>query len=93
MTRCTLTGPYASTEAVYVDLARQLGLPGHFGANLDALWDALTRDVPGPVEIVWPDFPAARRTLGPDADAIRATLEEVAAERRDVAVVIGGLSD
>lgn len=93
MTRCTLAGPYDSVEAVYVDLARQLGLPGHFGANLDALWDALTRDVPGPVEIVWPDFPAARRALGPDADRIRATLEEAAAERRDVAVVIGGRSD
>ena len=93
MTRCILAGPYASTEAFYVDLARQLGLPGHFGANLDALWDALTRDVAGPVEIVWPDFLSARRTLGPDADRIRATLEEVAAERRDVAVVIGGPND
>lgn len=93
MTRCVLAGPYASVEAIYVDLARQLGLPGHFGANLDALWDALIRDVPGPVEILWPDFPAARRALGAGADAIRTTLEEAAAERRDVAVVIGSPND
>lgn len=93
MTRCVLVGPYVSAEAIYVDLARQLGLPGHFGANLDALWDALTRDVAGPVEILWPDFPAAQEALGDAADRIRETLEEVAAERRDVAVVIGGPND
>ena len=80
MRRCVLIGPYASAEAVYADLARQLGLPGHFGGNLDALWDALTRDVAGPVEVVWRDFAEARRTLGMEADRIRATLEEVAAE-------------
>jgi ribonuclease inhibitor len=93
MRRCVLAGPYDTAEALYVDLARQLGLPGHFGANLDALWDALVRDVPGPVEIVWPDFDAARRRLGAEADRIRATLEEAAAERADVAVVIGGSSE
>ena len=93
MKRCVLAGPYAGAEALYVDLARQLGLPGHFGANLDALWDALTKDVPGPVEIAWPDFAGARRTLGIEADRIRRTLEEAAAERPDVRVVIGGSND
>lgn len=93
MRRCDLAGPYADTEALYVDLARQLGLPGHFGANLDALWDALTGDVPGPVEIVWSDFAEARRALGPAADRIRATLEDAAAERKDLRVVIGGSKD
>ena len=93
MKRCVLAGPYVDSEQVYVDLARQLGLAGHFGANLDALWDALTRDVAGPVEIVWPGFADARRTIGAEADRIRAVLEDVAAERRDVAVVIGGPND
>ncbi|MSP49114.1 MAG: barnase inhibitor [Alphaproteobacteria bacterium] len=93
MKRCILAGPYSGAEAVYIDLARQLGLPGHFGANLDALWDTLVKDVPGPIEIVWPDFAGARRTLGAAAEGIRATLEEVAAERPDVAVVIGGAND
>jgi ribonuclease inhibitor len=93
MKRCVLAGPYADAEALYADLARQLGLPGHFGSNLDALWDALTRDLPGPAEIVWKDFAKARKKLGPAADRIRKTLEEVAAERRDVAVVIRGSND
>jgi ribonuclease inhibitor len=88
-----LAGPYADAEALYVDLARQLGLPGHFGANLDALWDALMRDVPGPIEIVWPDFAGTRQALGPAADGVRATIEEVAMERPDVTVVIRGTND
>jgi len=91
--RCVLSGPYADAEALYVDLARQLGLPGHFGANLDALWDSLTRDVEGPVEIVWSDFASARKELGAAANRIRSTLEEAAAEREDLRVVIGGPND
>ena len=93
MKRCILAGPYTRAEAVYVDLARQLVLAGHFGANLDALWDALTRDVAGPIQILWPDFSDARRVLGAEADRIRTTLEEAAAERPDVAVVIGDAND
>ena len=93
MKRCTLAGPYAGVEALYVDLARQLALPGHFGANLDALWDALTRDVEGPIEIVWLDFANARKILGPAVERIRATLEEAASERPDLRVVIGGAND
>jgi ribonuclease inhibitor len=80
-------------EAVHADLARQLGLAEHFGANLDALWDVLVRDVPGPVEIAWPDFAEAQAVLGRGADRLRATLEEAAAERRDVTVAIGPSSD
>ena len=89
MKRCVLKGPYVAVEQVYADLARQLGLPGHFGANLDALWDVLTRDVPGPIEIRWRNFAKARAALGPAADRIRATLEEAGAERDDLTVKIG----
>jgi len=89
MRRCVLKGRYETVEQVYVYLARQLGLPGHFGANLDALWDALLRDVPGPIAIDWRDFDEARKALGAGADRIRATLEEAAAERRDLHVKIG----
>lgn len=37
--------------ALHDAVARGLGLPAHYGRNLDALWDCLTRDVPGPVRI------------------------------------------
>jgi ribonuclease inhibitor len=93
MKRCVLAGPYPDAEALYADLAHQLGFPRHFGSNLDALWDALTKDLPGPAEIIWKDFAKARKALGPVADRIRKTLDEVAAERRDVTVVIRGSND
>ncbi len=93
MKRCVLAGPYAGVESIYMDLARQLDLPDHFGANLDALWDALTRNVPGPVEIVWPEFSRHSRRLGVAADRLLTTLQDVAAERPDVRVVIGRSND
>lgn len=93
MKRCVLAGPYAGVEAIYMDLARQLDLPGHFGANLDALWDALTRNVAGPVEIVWPEFSRQRRRLGISADRLLKTLQDVAAERPDVRVVVDRPND
>jgi len=37
--------------ALHDTLARALKLPAHYGRNLDALWDCLTRDVQGPVTI------------------------------------------
>lgn len=93
MKNCVLAGPYAGVEAIYMDLTRQLDLPSHFGANLDALWDALTRNVEGPIEISWPEFSRHRRRLGIAADRLLTTLQDVAAERSDVRVVIGRPND
>ena len=47
-------------------LQRDLNLPLHFGRNLDALWDALTVDATGPIEIEWHDHAWARAKLGAD---------------------------
>ena len=77
MKSCVLAGPYAGVEAIYMDLARQLDLPDHFGANLDALWDALTRNVEGPVEISWPEFSRHRRRLGIAADRLRSIVDRI----------------
>ncbi|MGE9315180.1 barstar family protein [Niabella sp. CJ426] len=35
----------------YVVAVRELGLPEHFGKNLDALWDSITGDIALPVSI------------------------------------------
>ena len=43
--RCVLTD-VRSMDDVYRQLAEQLPLPAHFGNNLDALWDALSTDLP-----------------------------------------------
>lgn len=77
-----------SRSAVLAKLATELRFPSWFGGNLDALHDLLTGDVPGPVRIVWRTTPAVRAGLGRDHEALRATLEEAAAEREDLELVL-----
>jgi ribonuclease inhibitor len=83
-----LDGSHDTMDAIYSALQRQLDLPPHFGRNLDALWDALTTDVPGPVEIVWRDHARARIALGRDYLRLIATLREVEKEREDFRLVL-----
>jgi RNAse (barnase) inhibitor barstar len=76
---CRIDGRQRTKAAVLRKLARDLG-GGTSIRNLDALYDVLRRDVPGPVEIVWRPSPA----LGAEGPRIAAVLREVAAERADV---------
>ncbi|MBI3451467.1 MAG: cob(I)yrinic acid a,c-diamide adenosyltransferase [Rhodospirillales bacterium] len=66
MSRAVLDAGLASLDAVYARLAAELHFPAHFRPNLDALWDVLTTDIPGPVEIVWRDSAAVQARLGAD---------------------------
>jgi ribonuclease inhibitor len=77
----------ADLPAVYDALERQLGLPSWFGRNLDALHDALTGMVKGPVEIVWRDAERSRRAMGDDFARIVAILRQATSERADIRVV------
>ncbi len=81
--RATLDARHDSRDKVLDALARDLGFPRHWGRNLDALYDALRTDIPGPIEIVWRD-----RTPGAALDAILAVLRDLARERRDVVLRI-----
>ena len=83
MTRVLLDASHDTLDKVYDALQAQLPLPRHFGRNLDALWDALTADVRGPVTIRWRDHAWARAALGPDYDRLIATLHDVEAARED----------
>lgn len=78
----------ASLADLYAALQRELDLPGHFGSNLDALWDALTTDLPGPIRIELVGTSDLRRRLGPDADRLLDLFIEAAAERDDFAVTL-----
>jgi ribonuclease inhibitor len=69
-----------TVEQVHDALARDLSLPAHYGRNLDALWDCLTTDVKGPVEIVLCNGSQARPALR----AYIALLRQAAAKRRDL---------
>lgn len=81
--RCLLDGRQRSKRAILAKLARDLGWDRPL-TNLDALYDVLRREIPGPIEIVWRPTAAAQVALGTDMATIAATLREVAAERSDV---------
>jgi ribonuclease inhibitor len=87
--RCVLEGrAIRSLADVYATMARALGLPAHFGRNLDALHDALTGDVPGPVEIVWRDHRLSEAALGADYARLLAVLTDAGAARDDLSLIL-----
>ena len=77
-----------SLDEAYSALAAALALPAHFGRNLDALWDALTGDMAGPLELVWDDAAATRAALGADFERLVALLREAEAARKDFRLVL-----
>jgi ribonuclease inhibitor len=80
----------ASMDAVYDALAGQLQLGPEFGRNLDAVWDVLTTDVGGPIDIVWRDGQLSRARLGVEFDRMVRLLRAVAEQRDDVTVTVEG---
>ncbi|HNW60358.1 MAG TPA: barstar family protein [bacterium] len=87
--RCVLQGrELASMERLYDELARQLEFPAWFGRNLDALWDLLTTDIPGPIRIRIRQPQSAKRLLGADYDRVLDLFKEVEEERDDFKVVV-----
>jgi ribonuclease inhibitor len=89
MIRCQIDcAKLASVETMYAELATQLRLPAHFGRNFDALFDSLTRDVVGPVEIVLTNAAATPAAMRPSLAKLVATLGEAARERTDLKLKI-----
>jgi len=72
-----------SLEDLYDRLSSQLGLPEHFGRNLDALWDVLSADVEGPFEIEWSRADDSRKSMGKDFDRALKVFQDVEKERND----------
>ena len=85
--RAVIPAGCASMDAVYDILSLSLGLPAHFGRNLDALYDALTGDVEGPFEIVIEDAKALERKLGAKGEALFEAIEAAVAARKDARFV------
>lgn len=77
-----------SIDDVYDVLAAALPLPDWFGRNLDALWDTLSTDVPGPYEIVLQESDALIAALGPHYLPLLTVLRDLAGERDDAHVHI-----
>jgi ribonuclease inhibitor len=72
-----------SLDEFYNEISRKLLFPGHFGRNLDALWDVLRTDIEGPVFLVWEDSAISKVSMGKDFEKITALLKEVEKERDD----------
>lgn len=83
---CRLDRRTRTRRAALARLARELGLPAHFGHNLDALYDCLTTDLPGPVEIVWSGRARAELLADPELGPLLETLEAAARDRADLAL-------
>ena len=87
--QCIIAGQNVhSLEELYGELTRQLPFPRHFGNNLDALWDVLTTDIEGPVQIIWQGAELSRHAMGKDFDRAVALLLRVSKERKDFKVTI-----
>ena len=85
--RCLLHGQTIhSLDTFYDEVTRQLDLPAYFGRNLDALWDVLTTDIAGPVDLVWEHAEASRQAMGEAFDRVAEVLQAVAEERDDFQV-------
>ncbi len=76
----------SSLDEFYSELAKKLRFPEHFGRNLDALWDVLTTDVKGPVELAWEDSKLSKKSMGKDFEKVAALLGDVGKEREDFKV-------
>ena len=81
-------GGVATVADLYAALESALDLPGHFGRNLDALWDVLTRDLRGPAQIEFIGTRGFRERSGEAGARVLDLFVEVAAERDDVAVAM-----
>jgi ribonuclease inhibitor len=62
--RIDIEGGSIRSEADFHEaIARALGLAGHYGRNLDALWDVLSTDVERPLSIVWKHSEQSRASM------------------------------
>lgn len=72
---------------IYEVLRQELELPEWFGANLDALWDAVTGMMHTPAEIrILPEV--GRSDLKPEVDEIIALFREAEEKYHEISVVV-----
>jgi ribonuclease inhibitor len=89
MRQCTLDGrTIRSLDDLYDQLSTPLSLPEHFGRNLDALWDVLSTDVEGSLEIAWKHAGASKKLMGKDFDRVVKLLKDLQKERDDFTLTI-----
>ncbi|WP_010273162.1 barstar family protein [Paenibacillus senegalensis] len=69
-----------SREQLHSQLKEQLGLPDHYGRNLDALWDGLTGSAGLPLTIYWEHYSISAERLGEYASKVAQLFREAEEE-------------
>lgn len=78
-----------TVDDVYDRLLETICLPKYFGRNLDALYDSLSVDVPGPFKIIWLDHAASAESLGElYYEGLMDIFQAVEQERRDAQIIL-----
>ena len=78
-----------TVDDVYDCLIASINLPKYFGRNLDALYDSLGADVPGPYKIIWLDHVSSADRLGElYYEGLIDVFKAIAQERADVQIVL-----
>jgi ribonuclease inhibitor len=67
-------------EELHRALARRLGFPGHYGMNLDALYDCLSGEIALPLRVIWKNYHTTRSKVGKDTVNILKVMEDFAKE-------------
>lgn len=89
MKEVILDGAQISTLAeLHARLAELLELPDHYGANLDALWDALTGWVTLPLTIYWVHYEECSQRLGEKCARVLQVLREAEEEQIGLKVIV-----
>ncbi len=87
VTRCILPGKeIRSLDDLYDEFTKRLPFPDYFGRNLDALWDVLSTDIEGPIEVMWEDAATSAEAMGEDFERVAALLKDLEEEREDFRV-------
>jgi len=74
-------------SAAHSHLAQRLGLPGYYGRNLDALYDALT-EISTDTRIILEESGAVTESLGSYGEALLETLRDAAGENPGLTVTM-----
>ncbi len=73
----------------YQQLAEQLDFSSDFINNLDALYDELSANLEGPIQITWQDSTEAKTALGKDDyAALLAVFNDAIADRDDLSLIL-----
>lgn len=75
-----------SLDEFYNEIGRLLNFPDHFGRNLDALWDLLSTDIKGPLELIWEASATSKKSMGKDFARVSVLLRDIERAREDFMV-------